>query len=120
MEVADVNGDNIPDLTLTKQQYSYQADQTKVALLVLIGRGDGTFAPPAEFRNAAATRKLPEARTYPQFNFVLEDVNGDHKPDLIFLDDRSGKQIGIALNTSKTKAAGSHAAAEQSRTAIAR
>ena len=33
-------------------------------------------------------------------------MNGDGKPDLIFLDDRSGTQIGVSLNTSKAKFAG--------------
>jgi hypothetical protein len=107
IEVTDVNGDNVPDLVLTKQQYSYQTDQTAVAMLVFNGRGDGTFVPAGEFRNAPASRKAPESRRYPKLNFILEDVNGDHKPDLIFLDDRSGKQIGIALNLSKTKSNGS-------------
>ncbi len=101
VEVADLNGDNISDLVITKQQFSYQTNQTAVALLVLAGRGDGTFAPASEFRNVAAARK------YPRFTFALADVNGDRKPDLIFLDDRSGSQIGVALNTSKTKSAGS-------------
>ena len=75
--------------------------------------------PPQSFVTPPPTRKLPEARTYPLFNFVLEDVNGDRKPDLIFLDDRTGKQLGLALNTSKTKAAGYHAtSAEPSRTVM--
>jgi hypothetical protein len=97
VEVADVNSDNIPDLVISKQQYSYQTDKTEFALLVLAGHGDGTFAPPIEFRNAGRTRK------YPRFSFTLADLNGDRRPDLIFLDDVSGRQIGVALNTSKTK-----------------
>lgn len=101
VEVADLNGDDIPDLVMTKQQYSYQTEHTEAGFLVLAGRGDGTFAPPSEFRNAQATRK------YPRFTFALADVNGDRKPDLIFLDDRSGSHIGVALNASKTKSAGS-------------
>ena len=101
IEVADLNGDGIPDLVITKQQYSYATDQTASAVLFLAGRGDGTFAPPSEFRN------LKDARRYPRLTFALSDVNGDGKPDLIFLDDRSGTQIGVALNTSKGKAAGS-------------
>ena len=101
VEVADLNGDNIPDLAISKQQFSFQTDQTEVAFLVLAGRGDGTFAPPSEFRNVAAARK------YPRFTFALDDVNGDRKRDLIFLDDRSGTQIGVALNTTKIKSAGS-------------
>ena len=101
VEVADVNGDGLPDLAITKQQYSYETDQTAAGVLFLAGRGDGTFAPPMEFRNPK------EARRYPRLTFALSDVNGDGKPDLIFLDDRSGRQIGVALNTSKAKFAGS-------------
>jgi hypothetical protein len=97
IEVADVNGDNIPDLVVSKQQYSYETDKTEFALLVLAGYGDGTFGPPIEFRNAGLVRK------YPRFSFALADVNADRKPDLIFFDDVSGKQIGVALNTGKTK-----------------
>jgi hypothetical protein len=103
VEVADLNGDDIPDLVMTKQQYSYQTEHTEAGFLVLAGRGDGTFAPASEFRNAQEAR----ARKYPRFTFALADVNGDRKPDLIFLDDRSGSHIGVALNASKTKSAGS-------------
>ena len=101
IEVADLNGDSIPDLVITKQQYSYETDQSAAAVLFLAGRGDGTFAPPSEFRNPK------DARKYPRLTFALSDVNGDGKPDLLFLDDRTGRQIGVALNTSKTKSAGS-------------
>jgi hypothetical protein len=97
VEVADVNGDNIPDVVISKQQYSYETDKREFALLVLAGYGDGKFGPPVEFRNAGDVRK------YPRFSFTLADLNADRKPDLIFLDDASGKQIGVALNISKAK-----------------
>jgi hypothetical protein len=99
LEIADLNGDHVPDLILTKQQYSYKTNSPLMRWMVLPGRGNGTFSSPVEFRNPA------ESRSYPRYSFALADVNGDKKPDLLFLDDRSGQQIGIALNITKSKPA---------------
>uniref|UniRef100_Q01TD2 FG-GAP repeat protein n=1 Tax=Solibacter usitatus (strain Ellin6076) TaxID=234267 RepID=Q01TD2_SOLUE len=99
LEIADLNGDHVPDLILTKQQYSFKTELPLIRWMVLLGRGDGTFPNPVEFRNPA------ESRNYPRYSFALADVNGDQKPDVLFLDDRSGQQIGIALNVTKSIAA---------------
>jgi hypothetical protein len=103
MEIADLNGDHAPDLVITKGQYSFKTTMPLMRWMVLLGRGDGTFTAPVEFRNPA------ESRNYPRYSFALVDVNGDQRPDVVFLDDRTGQQIGVALNATKAKAAPSSA-----------
>jgi hypothetical protein len=106
VEIADMNGDGKPDLVMTKQQqYSSQGTATVYGLLILLGRGDGTFPNSVEFRNSSGTAHL-----YPDYTFGVADLNGDQKPDLMFLDDgtinnQNGSlfQIGVALNTTVTK-----------------
>ena len=97
VEIADLNGDHIPDLIITKQQFSFKTNLPSIRWLVLTGRGDGTFRTATEFRNPG------DSRQYPRYSFALADVNGDHKPDVIFLDDRTGQQIGVALNITKPR-----------------
>jgi len=97
LEIVDLNGDHVPDLVITKQQFSFKTTLPLMRWLVLLGRGDGTFPTATEFRNPG------DSRRYPRYSFALADVNGDHKPDVIFLDDRSGQQIGVALNISKPR-----------------
>ncbi len=97
LEIADLNGDHVPDLVITKQQYSFKTTLPLMRWMVLPGRGDGTFTAPVEFRNPA------ESRNYPRYSFALVDVNGDQRPDVLFLDDRSGQQIGVALNATKPR-----------------
>jgi hypothetical protein len=82
--IADVNGDNKPDLVVA----NWCTDNTCVAssVGVLLGNGDGTF---------------PAAVTYPSGGFLansvaIGDVNGDGKPDVV---------VGNG-NTSTTVAAG--------------
>lgn len=97
LEIADLNGDHVPDLVITKQQFSFETNLPLMRWLVLLGRGDGTFPTVTEFRNPG------DSRRYPRYSFALADVNGDHKLDVIFLDDRSGQQIGVALNISELR-----------------
>lgn len=94
--VGDLNGDGKPDLV----EANCGNDPTCTGLgsvSVQLGNGDGTFQPAVTYSSGG----------YVANSIALADVNGDGKPDLIFLDDRSGTQIGVALNTSKTKSAGS-------------
>jgi hypothetical protein len=95
LAIADLNGDRVPELVISKQQYSHEKDAPLMRWVVLVGRGDGTFRPALEFRNIGETRR------YPRYAFALADVNGDSRPDVIFLDDRSGRQIGVALNSGR-------------------
>jgi hypothetical protein len=96
VEIADLTGDGIPDLVLTKQQFSYQTEQTERACLLYTGRGDGTFRAAGELRNTRPPAK------YPRFSFGLLDLNGDRKSDLVFLDDRTGNQVGVVLNSTRS------------------
>jgi hypothetical protein len=68
----------VPDLILTKQQYSFKTKLPLMRWMVLLGRGNGAFSSPIEFRN------LAESRSDPRYSFALADVNGDKKPDVLF------------------------------------
>ena len=92
VSLADLNGDRVPDLVITKQQYSYAADKPLMRCMVVLGKGDGRFANPVEYRNPGETRH------YPRYSFALGDLNRDGKLDMVFLDDRTGNQIGVAYN----------------------
>jgi hypothetical protein len=65
--VADVNGDGKPDLIVTDTR-GYNRSPANV--LVLLGKGDGTFGPPKTVATGSALRSVA-------------DVNGDGKPDLV-------------------------------------
>jgi hypothetical protein len=82
MQVADINGDGIPDLGLTSGSPGQQGNSWSV----LLGHGDGTFASPVVVGSDTNTCTLltPTGCQHPTLEFVLADVNGDHKPDLIF------------------------------------
>ena len=70
MVIADFNGDGIPDLALG--MYS------SATVTILIGKGDGTFAAPAEV-------SLPSGSFGPS-QVLTADINGDGNADLIVVD----------------------------------
>jgi hypothetical protein len=71
LAVGDVNGDGVPDLVV--------ADSTAGPIqgVVLLGRGDGTFAPPLPL-------ELPPDTDFASYNLRLADFNRDGKLDIVF------------------------------------
>jgi hypothetical protein len=65
---ADFNGDGIPDLVVPGDHCPIDGHHAN-CISVLLGNGDGTFQPPANFRGAAA-------------QLTVADFNGDGKPDV--------------------------------------
>jgi hypothetical protein len=69
---ADVNGDGRPDLLVANEcAIAGCGDGTVAALL---GRGDGSFLPPTTTYDSGGSRAL---------SLLVNDVNGDGKPDLL-------------------------------------
>jgi uncharacterized protein (TIGR03437 family) len=105
--VSDVNGDGIPDILISAQALGPPNQEN--FLSVLLGHGDGTYAPSLQFTNdwgGTCTASSPTGCSYPLSNFVLADVNGDEKPDLVFPitvgSSTSNGVFGIDLNTTAT------------------
>jgi FG-GAP-like repeat/Cep192 domain 4/HYDIN/CFA65/VesB-like, Ig-like domain len=67
VEVADFNGDGIPDIAILNSNSEYAAD-----LSILVGNGDGTFQPAVNFGAAPGG-----------FQFGIADVNRDGSPDIV-------------------------------------
>jgi hypothetical protein len=65
---ADFNGDGIPDLVVPGDHCAIDGHHAN-CISVLLGNGNGTFQPPANFRGAAA-------------QLTVADFNGDGKPDV--------------------------------------
>ena len=78
--VTDVNGDGKPDVVVANVGNSFVG-----TVIVLLGRGDGTFASQATFSAGAQTRSV-----------AVADTNGDGKPDLITAN-FSGNNLSVLL-----------------------
>lgn len=81
MDVADVNGDGVPDIVLGISPAATNLDGSNIGpadAYVLLGRGDGTFQP---------SKDTPLAKTWYSNTdgkiFALGDFNGDGKIDLL-------------------------------------
>jgi hypothetical protein len=68
--VADINGDDKPDLIASNQGGGSNGDGS---VAILVGNGDGTFQPPVDYDSGAAT----------DFSVAVADVNGDGKVDVL-------------------------------------
>jgi hypothetical protein len=94
---ADFNGDGIPDLVVPGIHCPIDGHHAN-CISVLLGNGDGTFQPPANFPEGSAANRL-----------TVADFNGDGKPDVATLNNG----VSILLNTTtfpapKGKRARSH------------
>ena len=92
-QVADINGDGIPDLLLTR------ADASGLKAYKWIGKGDGTFQAEALAVQASAN--------VVGFTPQLSDFNGDGLPDLLYL---SGDSAGAHVYWLKNNGDGSFTA----------
>jgi hypothetical protein len=69
--VADVNGDDKPDLVVTNDCHPDYCSSSSVS--VLLGKGDGTFQAPLIYDTGGVGA----------MSVAVSDVNGDGKPDLV-------------------------------------
>jgi hypothetical protein len=80
--IADLNGDGRPDVL-------YQtAGNNMIQTGVMLGNGDGTFGSPS---NVFATTDYREV--------LVVDMNGDGRPDLVFVPIGGSGGVGVLLNT---------------------
>lgn len=81
---ADFNGDGIPDLVVPGIHCPIDGHYPN-CISVLLGKGDGTFWPPASFREGTGAGQI-----------TVADFNGDGKPDVAGV---NGATVSILLNT---------------------
>jgi len=82
-QLADVNADGRDDFVL----YNQTRDETHVGL----GTTEGTF----DFSRAPQTR--PQRDDWSQFQFLVGDVNGDRRDDVIWVDASARNRVYVGL-----------------------
>jgi len=89
--VADVNGDNKPDLLVANCGPGRPAHTCGGGINgvvgVLLGKGDGTFLPAVTYDSGG----------FGASGVAVADVNGDGKPDLLVANDYYSNTIGVLL-----------------------
>jgi Bacterial Ig-like domain (group 3)/FG-GAP-like repeat len=73
LAVADLNGDNAPDVVVGHVCQQGNCSSNVGAVTVLLNRGDGTLFPAVSYPSGGSWVR----------SVAIADVNGDHKPDLI-------------------------------------
>lgn len=91
--VADFNGDGILDLAVVAESFPRQND-----VIVLPGDGDGTFSTKSQ-----TLVRIPSGNNILLADkLVVDDFNGDGKPDIAVAFDRTnGMGVAVLLNTTK-------------------
>ena len=88
--IGDLNGDGNPDLVTTSRAIN--------AVSVLLGNGNGAFAPHIDYGVSPAPRANP-------YFVAIGDLNGDGRPDLVIANSGDGidnpdvKAVSVLLNT---------------------
>lgn len=92
--IADVNGDNIPDLVVANNCALGCTPDSDGVAAVLLGKGNGTFEPPVVYDSGALSAD----------GLAVADLNGDGKPDIAMANyyplSGDGGVVGVLINTS--------------------
>ena len=88
--VADFNGDGRRDVAVTNR-LGYGKNENDGAVLVFMGKGDGTLGPPSVY-------KLPGQ----PYGIAAGDLNGDRHPDLV-VTEVSGSALAVLMNNGHGK-----------------
>ena len=92
--IADVNGDDKPDVLASDSGCTTTAVCTPSTVAVLLGNGDGSFQPPRDFGTGG----------YASPAIAVADVNGDGKPDLLVANGCAASGNGNCVNVPGTVA----------------
>lgn len=108
LAVGDVNNDGIPDVAFA---WGSTNDSTTPHISIAIGKGDGTFQTQQDY--SVPGYVLSGVNGVIVNPLLLTDVNGDGKPDLVFLASSDGSTTAPSLYLMLNNGTGSFGAAQQ-------